>query len=246
MSGGMILQSRIPYDTAPRKLPGIAPLDMADWLHVDDAYAAQIAERRRLLRERTDDVLWVDPVAQEANRELLEAVLAHLPDGFRVAAGRVHTPDGRVVTPDPEHPFQSCADLVQEDFCVLQKEGAEHVLRAACLCFPAGWSLSEKAGRPLVGIHQPVPDYDGNIARRVQRLFDGVRPGRPLWRFNALWYDDATLFQPRRADERRQPVDPATARFFRSERQCILRLPHSNAVVFSIHTYVVARPAVRA
>ena len=31
------------------------------------------------------------------------------------------------------------------------------------------------------------------------------------------------------------------APFLRSERQCILRLPQSGAVVFSIHTYVLAR-----
>jgi hypothetical protein len=29
--------------------------------------------------------------------------------------------------------------------------------------------------------------------------------------------------------------------FVRSERQCLIRLPESRAVLFSIHTYVVAR-----
>ena len=45
-----ILQTRLPHDiAASRKLPGIAPLDPADWLHVDEAFAAQMEERARLL-----------------------------------------------------------------------------------------------------------------------------------------------------------------------------------------------------
>ena len=45
-----ILQSDIPHDvTAPKPLPGIAPLEMAEWLQFDEAFAAQMAERERLL-----------------------------------------------------------------------------------------------------------------------------------------------------------------------------------------------------
>ena len=79
------------------------------------------------------------------------------------------------------------------------------------------------------------------MARRVQRLFDGVREGRPLWRFNALWYDDPTLFQPRPENAPRAAIDRSKAPYFRSERQSLVRLPQTGAVVFSIHTYVVAR-----
>jgi len=109
------------------------------------------------------------------------------------------------------------------------------------LCFPASWTLSEKFMQPLIGIHDTVDDYDEGIARRVQRLFDGVQVGRPLWRFNALWYADASLHQPHSVDDRRKQVDDATAPYFRSERQCIIRLPKTRAVVFSIHTYMLAR-----
>jgi hypothetical protein len=61
---------------------------------------------------------------------------------------------------------------------------------------------------------------------------------RPLWRWNGLRYADPELHQPRSESDRRpRPENP---RFFRSERQCLVRLPVSQAVVFSIHTYVVA------
>ncbi|MBS0124158.1 heme-dependent oxidative N-demethylase family protein [Thetidibacter halocola] len=245
----MILQSSLPYDPFdPRPLPGIAPLDPAEWLHVDDAYAAQMAERARLLAEHAEAVLWQDPSADAAVRELLDMVLEALPEGFARDGDRVTCPDGRRVTVDRDAALRSLNALVQEDFCILMKdEGeAEHVLRAAILCFPASWMLSEKAGRPLLAIHAPVHEYPGDLARRVQRLFDGVRPGRPLWRFNALWYADPTLHQPRSVHAPRPAQERAQGGFLRSERQCILRLPQSGAVVFSIHTYMLARASVSA
>ena len=130
---------------------------------------------------------------------------------------------------------------MQEDLCILQKCGDEHVLTGAVLCFPASWTLSEKFMRPLIGIHDPVAEYDARLATRVQRLFDGVQVGRPLWRFNALWYSDPALHQPRSSSARREAHSAEEGAYLRSERQCILRLPRTNAVIFSIHSFVLKR-----
>ena len=129
--------------------------------------------------------------------------------------------------------------LVQNDFCILQKTGKEHVLTAAALCFPASWSLEEKYLKPLIDIHIPVKEYDDVIAKRVQRLFDGLQINRPLWRFNALYYEDPHLFQPRRANQPRRKLAPTEANYFRSERQTLVKLPKSGAIIFGIHTFVV-------
>jgi hypothetical protein len=240
----MILQRTIPYNPLmPRPLPGVQPFDLADWLHIDEAYAGQMARRDALLAGQGAQVLAMAPVALEAAQELLDMVLldvTHKP-GFVQGAGYVQRPDGRHVAIDPAAPLACLGRLVQDDFCILQKQGDEHVLTAAVLCFPASWSLDEKFMRPLVGIHTPVDSYTDQMARRVQRLFDGVQVGRPLWRFNALWYADAELHQPRRENDRRPERGRQDTPFMRSERQCILRLPKTGAVVFSIHTYVVHR-----
>jgi hypothetical protein len=129
---------------------------------------------------------------------------------------------------------------VQEDLVLMEKPSGmdQHVLTAAALCFPASWSLAEKFLRPLTGIHAPVDVYDEDLARRVQRLFDGIRPGRPIWRANALVYADPALFQPRTEADRR-PSPPEGPRWLRVERQCLARLPETGAVAFTIHTYVV-------
>lgn len=105
---------------------------------------------------------------------------------------------------DDANPMHLLGRLLQNDFVLMEKRGAEHVLSAAVLCFPASWRLREKAGQPLTNIHVPVAEYDNDLARRVQRLFDGIQVGRPLWRFNQLWYDDPELFQPRSALEPRR------------------------------------------
>lgn len=236
-----ILQTRIPYNPLqPRRLPGIQPLDMTDWLRPDEAFAGQIAERERLLDMQRSDVLRMAPEAMSAAQELLKMVLDQLYGGAR---DRVQRPDGVLVELDWQDPLHTLGRIAQQDFCILQKQGDAHVLTGAVLCFPASWSLDDKFGRPLLAIHAPVDEYTPDIAARVQRLFDGVQPGRPLWRFNALWYRDAALHQPRREHACRAA---GQAPYLRSELQSILRLPDSRAAVFSIHTRVVRRQDVLA
>ncbi len=236
-----ILQTSLPYDTdVARPLPGIGPAPLAEWLMVDEAFGAQMAERARLLRDQRDDVLAVTPEGRAAAQELLGYVLAWLAEyapRYRVRTDLVIRPDGVAVKVDHGDPMGTLGHLVQEDLCLLEKQGDEHVLTAAVLCFPASWRLADKIGRPLTAIHVPVPEYDEGLARRVQRLFDGVQVNRPLWRFNALRYGDPVLHQPR-SRIRPSVTGGADYPYLRSERQCVLRLPKSQACVFSIHTFV--------
>ena len=237
-----ILQAEIPpaqVAAAEQRLPQVSPVGPAEWLLVDAAYAAQLAEKARLVAERRGDVIAILPGAEEAVAELLETVLAELARraDFTVSGDRVTRPDGVTVAVDRDEPLLTLSRLVQEDFCIHQKDSAEHVLTAALLCFPAAWTLAEKLGKPLGRIHLPVARYDAEVARRVQRMFDMVRPEQALWRSNLLRYDDPALFQPN-TEAYPRPVGRPTSPYLRSERQTILRLPSTGAVVFSIHTTV--------
>ncbi len=237
-----ILQTTLPYDAmAPRVLPGIQPLEMQDWLLRDDAFDAQMAARDHLLHTARPDVLAMDAGARAAADELLDLVLEL---AYPASGDKVARPDGVKITINRDDPLGTLGRLVQEDLCILQKTGDEHVLTGAVLCFPASWMLSQKFMRSLIDIHAPVEGYDKGIAARVQRMFDGVQPDRPLWRFNALWYQDPTLHQPRDAHAPRLKTHEDRMGYLRSERQCILRLRKSRAVIFSIHTYVLPRAAV--
>ena len=229
-----------------RRLPGIAPIEMEDWLWQLDSYAGQMAERERLLGSFPGLVHGCLPEAEAAAQELFDLVLLQLNgrEGFGREGGGMRCPDGRLVALDRSKPLMTLGRLVQEDLCLLVRPngGAEHLLSGAVLCFPASWTLAEKLGRPMLAIHTPVAAYDETLARRVQRLLDGVQPGRPLARSNALFYDEPALFAPRLEADKR-PIAGPDAAFFRSERQCLLRLPESGAVVFSIHTILLTRDA---
>jgi len=239
-----ILQSRLretPWDSpATSRLPGTGPVAPGDWLRLDDAYSEQMALRDRLIADRPGAVHALDETAMPAAQDLLTSVLGVLHDrpDFSVTETQLTRPDGQAIAIDTTRPLLTLGRLVQPDFCILQKRGDEHILSGAILCFPASWSLDEKFMRPLTTIHDPVSSYTGDVARRVQRLFDAVRTERPIWRANLLLYDDFALFQPRRTTDRRQQ---AGARYVRSERQCISRLPRTDAMVFAIHTTVVDR-----
>ncbi|MFD1912345.1 heme-dependent oxidative N-demethylase family protein [Halodurantibacterium flavum] len=237
---GPVFQTRLPVApwAAPhtRRLPGTQPLDPADWLQIDDAYAGQMAQRDHLIASGAP-VHALNPVAADAAAELLDLVLTHLPRLGFSGSDVIMRPDGVAVPVDRQAPLLTLGRLCQEDFCILQKQGDEHVLTGAILCFPSGWTLTEKLMRPLTSIHVPVPDYDEGIARRVQRLFDGIQVDRPLWRANILPYEHPRLFAPQLEDlRRRRTLGPKP--FLRSERQCLLRLPVTGAVIFSIHTYM--------
>lgn len=237
-----ICQTSIPFDVAPRHLPGVRPLDPADWLFVDDAFAQQMSYRTDLLQSARDRVLQMLPEAKQAADELLDHVLdflkKHAARQYKVKKTQVTRPDGKRIQINRADPLGTLGELVQEDLCIMQKQDQEHVLTGAVLCFPASWTLSEKIGRPMTEIHIPVDSFDESMAKRVQRLFDGIQIGRPLWRFNSLWYAQADLHQPKSiADPRRKP-EASNRRFFRSEKQTMLRLPKTQAVVFSIHTFV--------
>lgn len=238
-----ILQDRLPHlpwiDPRTRRLPGILPVEGRDWLRVDEAYAPQMALRDRLIAAQAPVVHALLPDARPAADELYAAVLQWLraTPGFSLTGSAVRRPDGMTVPLDRDKPLLTLGRLVQEDLCLMERRGDEYALTGGILCFPASWSLAQKLGRPMTGIHDPVPVYDADIAKRVARLFDAIRPEQPLWRMNYLTYDDFVLHQPRREGEKRpHPTDHV---FIRCERQCLLRLPITKAVVFTIHTYVV-------
>ena len=236
-----ITQAALPHapwtDPALARMPGMRPV-AGPWIMVDDAFAAQMAERERLIRDRPGDVIAALPDSGDAVDDLFATVLRDLPDGYRRDGEAATRPDG-VAVPLDDPSLATLGRLVQCDLLLLEKRRDEHVLVAGVLCFPANWSLAQKIGRPLRRIHAPVDRYDDALARRVQRLFDRARAGVPMWRANVLPHDDAVLFHPRpewspqRAADRPPP-------FLRSERQTVLRLPRTGAILFAVHTTVVA------
>ncbi|MBB5220934.1 hypothetical protein HNP73_000855 [Amaricoccus macauensis] len=221
------------------RLPGTVPVSLADWLQRDEAFGGQMALRDWLIAERPAEVHALAPGARRAAEELLGFVLSHLADvpGYTREGEVVRRPDG-VLVPLAGPPMLVAGRLVQEDLLILERPegGPEHLLTGAVLCFPSNWTLSQKFGMPLSRIHLPVDAYDEALGRRVQRMCDAIRPDAPVMRANLSPSAHANLHSPRPEYSDYRP-GPGEMRFVRVERQTLLRLPESRAIVFSIHIY---------
>ena len=222
-----------------KRLPGVNPLEWKDWLIRDSAFDQQMAYRDHLISDKRNAVFYADSRVQQAGNELLSLVLSHLSvdPAYKVSKADVTRPDGVKVQTQQDHPLVALGRLVQQDFCILQEQDGVHNLDGAILCFPASWSLAEKAGRSMMEIHKPVVEYTDPLGNRVQRMFHMIRPDTPLWRANYLLYSDPRLFQPRTEDDRRN-FESAKS-YVRVERQSLVRLPETDAICFGIHTNVV-------
>ncbi|MEM6679654.1 MAG: DUF3445 domain-containing protein [Pseudomonadota bacterium] len=224
--------------------PGLMPMPPEAWLRLDPDHAAQMAMR--------DGLMAADPAmivaeslgeAAPAATELLALVLATLPErpGYQVRETQVVRPYGVRVAIDPARPFATLARLVADDLCLLVPDAAsaEYRLAGAALCFPSRWSLAEKMGRPMTAIHEPVPDYDAVLARRVNRVFEALHEDRPVMRYNWLVHDDPTLCQPTVEETKRHGTSGIDGPYYlRTERQTLRRLPETGAIVFGIKTSV--------
>ena len=241
-----ILPAHLPHapwlDPAAGRLPGVQPLAPDDWLIRDEVFALQMALRDRLIAERVTEVHACLPSALPAARECLDAVLGALRQdpSYTFGDASVTRPDGATVPIDRDRPLLTVGRLQQADVCLMEAEPEGHVLTGAILCFPAHWTLAEKIGRPLSRIHGPVHEYDAGLEKRVQRLFDAMRPDQVLWRANAILHSDPALFTPSREGARPVACTRETARYVRSERQTLRRLPATGVVVFTIHTYMIS------
>jgi len=220
------------------RAPGLMPLAGQPLIVVLPDYAAQMAMRARLIAAWRAVVHALLPEAAAPARELFDTVLAAAAahPGFVREGGDWARPDGVRVAPQREDPLAGLGLLVAEDWCLMLADAAsgEYRLAGAVLCFPSRWSLAEKLGQPLTAIHGPVPDYDATLARRVNRVFEALRPGRGLWRVNWLVHPSA---EPHLPGKDAPGVEDGRL-YLRTERQTLIRLPETGAVAFGIKTSI--------
>jgi dimethylamine monooxygenase subunit A len=213
---------------------GMRPLNLATWLQLDERREEELALKTELLEHHYDTVVATEAGGDAASHELLDEVKSFL---------TAYHPLISTATYSSEHPIVQASRLVQEDFCVLLRDDAWRLL-AACVCFPSRWDLTQKIGTTLDEIHSPVPGYDGELSTPTNSFFDRLRPERSYWRLNWTLLDQSDLFQPQRA--RLAPGGELADWFFRVERQTLRQLSHSNAIVFTIRTYVASALSIAA
>jgi dimethylamine monooxygenase subunit A len=135
---------------------------------------------------------------------------------------------------------------VQEDLLVLDGNDPAIPLVAGQLCFASGWCLDDKIGKSFLEIHDPVPLFADQIGQPSQLMMARLKADRPVGRVNwgvksSSQLNQATRFLPELAGTYRgiNPENAGERCFFRVERQVLARLPQTNGVLFTIHTYQV-------
>lgn len=207
---------------------GLRPLDAARWLERGPQHEQTMAHKRTVLATSHDQVVATTSPGRPGSVETLELVVDWL---------REYEPADPVSPDESLHPVDAAGRLVADDVCVLYSDGSRWRLGAASVCAPSRWRLSEKIGRTVAEIHQPVPQYAGWYSDAVDASLDRLSAQRPLWRLNWSIVDDPALFQPRPPQHRPAPATVELADLtVRVERQTLRRLPRTGAIVFTIRT----------
>ena len=166
----------------------------ADWLPHDDAFgnhksrADQLSRKASLLDTSRHEVFACDGTSLAACAEVRDMVKAHLETHHD---GRSDGDAARLSAHSDMHPLEQAARAVPEDLLVLAPRNRapdaavlDWVLVSAALAFPAHWVLAEKMGRPLAGIHEPVPHYEERLERPMDRFFTAMTVGPISHRWN--------------------------------------------------------------
>ncbi|MCU1499025.1 MAG: hypothetical protein JWM47_2978 [Acidimicrobiales bacterium] len=243
---GWLDELSLPADGPPWLAMGLGRISDDRWLLPDERREIELAERARLLAERHDEVVGVLPGTEAAGAEVLDLVQAW---------ERAHRPDlAPVAVATDVHPLEAAARRTQEDLVVMVPHAHGYHLDAAVLCFPSHWRLADKLGGSALAIHGPVPRYVDDLADKVDRFLERLRPDVLVARRNWSVHDDEALFAPDPpVDPRPATLDEVPSRLWlRSERQTLRRLPDTGAVVFTIRVQqapfaaLAARPRVAA
>jgi hypothetical protein len=213
----------------PRYKVGLAPVETGDWLP-EAATAADVARKQHLYATRFNDVVALRDEALPHVAPFLDLLQRHCASrGFpAVAGGHGEWADAALRVPD--------------DLCLMVRSGDRHVLAAASLCAPSFWTLREKLGLPLTGLHAGHRGLNDLLAARMQAVFDRLPEDRVLERRNWFLHGPSALFEPRdRTIE--LPVNLADC-IVRTERQALRRLDAA-CIIFSIRVRLMPFAAIR-
>jgi hypothetical protein len=213
----------VPADAARLRVAARS-LDIEQWVSTrDDDWLPTIEMKRALIEERRDEVVACLPGAEHACEEVARGVMSSI----GVAPTSARGVDALV----------DAALCVADDLCIMMSD-ADGMPRlvAAVLCSPGRWRLAEKIGGTMASIHVPVARYDIDLDSPVNAVLKRMNVEKPMWRTNWGISNHPSLFQP--------DIPPHTPgmdiadMWFRTEWQTLRRLPETEAILFTIRTYV--------
>jgi hypothetical protein len=242
----MTMPAYTPYDSSTKPFSiGLTALDPDNWIEPDGDLADFLAEKERLCRDHLDQIFYSEDRSHAAQQECLDIIVDHLlmqhaglyrrdGDILRFAGRTLDLADRAVL------PLMQAGSIVQDDLVILEKRETGWHLAAGYVAFPSAWSLPEKAGLPMEGVHAHVPGFAGGTrnAMMINRIFDNLQPDLPAVRMNWSIYPAGELYWPPERGARAEKAGfTAAGNFIRVERQTLRRLPKTGGIVFTIRIY---------
>lgn len=229
-----------PYMVGPfRWRLGLRPLDLNDWLRLDDGALTEWSHKQQALEQHRDTVLAYLPDVEAEATEILDAVVEHL--------GRRHPHHVARCGPlDPNlHPLEAAGRLTSEDLVMMVERDGCLVVGGGLVAAPNRWDLRSKLGRTLGEVHEPVAQLNAQLAGPIDGFFARLRPERSWWRLGwgllatDQWYLplDGTA-APTPEFPRVDAPDAAERLYLRVERETLRRFPRTGAVLFTIGTTI--------
>ena len=151
---------------------------------------------------------------------------------------------------DSVEPLLQMSYLIEEDFMLLEEVEGTLRITAASNAYSSSGRLVASVGHDVAWAHEPVPRLTHKLGERINRVLGSIHAATPCERFNWQITPMATVFFPHDphaanaaamrevlAEWCRDPTRAGELLWMRVERQTLTRLPDSNAVAFSLHTY---------
>jgi hypothetical protein len=230
---------------------------------IDEHYATEMEERRRILAEDYSRRYLTLPHMRDAQWDFLEMGLTHLaadyPEHFTLTIdGNEWHWENRLlgITQDfifgddgslPQEPLEWAGRQMQGDFCLLDQREGDLYLDAGLVTFPADWSLTFDLGMTFEEWHGPVPiAHDKGVFTRAKKFLMNLQTDQPWQRFNWTFtigprLDTAPeIYHLWGRDKPTVTAENAGEKvYLRVEVQVLARLPRSHGVLFSIRTYLI-------
>lgn len=224
---------------------GLKPIQKESWLEIDGLFSAEIAEKKKLLKNKRSDVLITPPSSFSIQKEVLTTILEHL-QLFHANLFNINNETVEIIKTKEiynhqkfPNPLELASLLVQEDLIIMKQIEEDYHLESASLCAPTRWSLQDKYRESLSKIHKEVPGYEQKIGKRVDSIFSNLPDDKIFERFNWSIFDSPELFQPINSKTLVEIQDLRPQELFiRVERQTIRRLEQSKSVLFTVRVHV--------
>ena len=211
------------HDGPPRFQVGLRRIDPDQWL-LPDPETRWLPLKNERLDAEPGKYYRARPDAAPAEAEALS---------------RIETATGQRRSGRNEPGLIAAGRLVSDDLVVMEDRGEGWVATSLLLTQPTFFSLDASFDRELHQLHAPVPGGSPGLAGKISRVFDRMPAGEVFERFNWTVQLGEERWWPHGSAMRNQLDDLPPERaidelVLRVERQTLVRLEATNAVLFCI------------